>query len=619
MQTQYVAIQPEKLQFGLPADKEQKRTLSIQNNSDQNVIFKIRTTNPSRFAVKPNSGLILANKAHDISIALQIEPELASSAEDKFQIVVGPVPNEETQANIERYLFTEKDKKALALQLANAWKQIPAPAHQKMKLGVLYAATERPTATASVSLVSLPAPEGNDESDLLRARITVLEKELDDAKRVLNDTTKLDAALQRVDELEKDLDTTRKSANEPGNDRADALQARADELEQELAMERGKVDDAAQYAAAADDSAARIAELEAKLADAVPKAEAEARVAEVEEDNDHLRVTVTQLAEDLSVAKTEVPEEAKEEMARLKAKLSALEQEAEELVAVKENAAIVEQELHEARERLAQQVVDVSTVTELKGKVAALEKELAEAREVTAPVTEVDNSDLEEANLRIADLEKELSKVTQDSEEANRRIAQLDDELENAQQKARELDAAVHRVTDLEKEVEAQSMVAEGHEREVDALVARVAELELEVADSKLVADNTAELEAALQRVSELEAQLADNGSKAETDATEGRIAALERQLADAEKAATGHGEDAKKLEKLKADADQLRGDLKDAKAANKKLNAALEAAKQGAVVPVTEDVWGRKMFTPVHAAGAGLLVMLLIAWSLWH
>eukprot|EP00002_Diphylleia_rotans_P001824 TRINITY_DN1105_c0_g1_i4.p1 TRINITY_DN1105_c0_g1~~TRINITY_DN1105_c0_g1_i4.p1 ORF type:complete len:294 (-),score=70.61 TRINITY_DN1105_c0_g1_i4:664-1545(-) len=67
---------------GRPASEKMK----LSNMTGQSVAFKIKTTAPRRYCVRPNSG-VLSSKGHiEITVSLQTDADLAEARKDKFLI-----------------------------------------------------------------------------------------------------------------------------------------------------------------------------------------------------------------------------------------------------------------------------------------------------------------------------------------------------------------------------------------------------------------------------------------------------------------------------------------------------------------------------------------------------
>ncbi|KAF9476539.1 PapD-like protein [Pholiota conissans] len=77
------------LGFRRPLTTLVKRSLTITNNNPQPVAFKVKTTAPKLYCVRPNSGRVEPGESIDVSVMLQAlkeEPPLNTKCKDKFLI-----------------------------------------------------------------------------------------------------------------------------------------------------------------------------------------------------------------------------------------------------------------------------------------------------------------------------------------------------------------------------------------------------------------------------------------------------------------------------------------------------------------------------------------------------
>ncbi|EPQ54448.1 VAMP-associated protein [Gloeophyllum trabeum ATCC 11539] len=90
------------LGFNRPLTEPRKQTLSISNHNAQPVAFKVKTTAPKLYCVRPNSGRIEPGESVDVSVMLQAmkeEPPLSAKCKDKFLIQSTIItPDKETMA-----------------------------------------------------------------------------------------------------------------------------------------------------------------------------------------------------------------------------------------------------------------------------------------------------------------------------------------------------------------------------------------------------------------------------------------------------------------------------------------------------------------------------------------
>lgn len=84
-----VEVVPSQLGFPRPLTNLVKRTLTVANPNPQPIAFKVKTTAPKQYCVRPNSGRIEPGERVDVSVLLQPmkeDPEPGAKCRDKFLV-----------------------------------------------------------------------------------------------------------------------------------------------------------------------------------------------------------------------------------------------------------------------------------------------------------------------------------------------------------------------------------------------------------------------------------------------------------------------------------------------------------------------------------------------------
>ncbi|KEF51691.1 uncharacterized protein A1O9_12326 [Exophiala aquamarina CBS 119918] len=84
-----VELIPAELGFRRPFDREVTETLKLANPNSAPVAFKVKTTAPKQYCVRPNSGIIQPNDSVEVQVLLQAmkeEPPLDAKCRDKFLV-----------------------------------------------------------------------------------------------------------------------------------------------------------------------------------------------------------------------------------------------------------------------------------------------------------------------------------------------------------------------------------------------------------------------------------------------------------------------------------------------------------------------------------------------------
>ncbi|EJU03168.1 PapD-like protein [Dacryopinax primogenitus] len=100
------------LGFNRPFNQIVKRTLYVTNNNTQPVAFKVKTTAPKLYCVRPNSGRIEAGDMCEVAVLLQPmkeDPPLNTKCKDKFLVQTTFITPEREQGSIgELWAVAEK-------------------------------------------------------------------------------------------------------------------------------------------------------------------------------------------------------------------------------------------------------------------------------------------------------------------------------------------------------------------------------------------------------------------------------------------------------------------------------------------------------------------------------
>lgn len=93
---QLISVHPDELKFQFELEKQTFCDLKVTNNTDQNVAFKVKTTSPKRYYVRPNTGVLHPWDSCVIRVTLQAQQEYPPDMQckDKFLLqstVVSPI------------------------------------------------------------------------------------------------------------------------------------------------------------------------------------------------------------------------------------------------------------------------------------------------------------------------------------------------------------------------------------------------------------------------------------------------------------------------------------------------------------------------------------------------
>ncbi|KAL8468410.1 hypothetical protein ACS0TY_031571 [Phlomoides rotata] len=81
-------IQPLELQFPFELKKQVSCTLQLSNKSDNFVAFKVKTTHPKKYCVRPNIGVVLPHSICDVIITMQALKEAPADMQCRHKFLV---------------------------------------------------------------------------------------------------------------------------------------------------------------------------------------------------------------------------------------------------------------------------------------------------------------------------------------------------------------------------------------------------------------------------------------------------------------------------------------------------------------------------------------------------
>ncbi|XP_010258992.1 PREDICTED: vesicle-associated protein 1-3-like [Nelumbo nucifera] len=190
-----LSIQPSELKFPFELKKQSSCSLQLTNKTEQYVAFKVKTTNPKKYCVRPNTGIVLPGTTCDVTVTMQAQKEAPPDMQckDKFLLQSVAAPNGATTKDITPEMFNKEAGKVV----------------EEFKLRVVYIPANPPS----------PVPEGSEEGSSPRA--SVLEngnQNTEDSKERSSEaltlisklTEEKSSALQQNQKLRQEMELMRK-------------------------------------------------------------------------------------------------------------------------------------------------------------------------------------------------------------------------------------------------------------------------------------------------------------------------------------------------------------------------------------------------------------------------
>ncbi|KAI3717164.1 hypothetical protein L1987_68587 [Smallanthus sonchifolius] len=113
MKPDILEVQPLELTFLFELKKQSSCSVQMINKTDHHVAFKIKTTNPKKYCVRPNVGVVDPNASCDFTVTMQA-PKVAPPdmiCRDKFLVQSTVVPEGTKEEDVTSNMFAKEDGK----------------------------------------------------------------------------------------------------------------------------------------------------------------------------------------------------------------------------------------------------------------------------------------------------------------------------------------------------------------------------------------------------------------------------------------------------------------------------------------------------------------------------
>ncbi|KAL8126247.1 hypothetical protein AgCh_013511 [Apium graveolens] len=105
-----ITIDPLDLKFPLELKKQITCSFQLSNKSDHHVAFKVKTTNPKKYSVRPNNGIVLPRSQSNVTVTMQALREAPQDMQcnDKFLVQCVAAPPGATVKDITPDMFNKE-------------------------------------------------------------------------------------------------------------------------------------------------------------------------------------------------------------------------------------------------------------------------------------------------------------------------------------------------------------------------------------------------------------------------------------------------------------------------------------------------------------------------------
>ncbi|KAI4315203.1 hypothetical protein L6164_028037 [Bauhinia variegata] len=180
---QLVSVQPDELRFQFELEKQTFCDLKVLNNTENHVAFKVKTTSPKKYFVRPNTGVIQPWDSCIIRVTLQAQREYPPDMQckDKFLLQSTTVSQNFDADELPPDTFTKDSGKSI----------------EERKLRVVY--------------LSPSSDQGSTEDEAFKNSSQNFDANSNQALQHLKEER--DAAAKQTNQLQQELDTLKKRRN----------------------------------------------------------------------------------------------------------------------------------------------------------------------------------------------------------------------------------------------------------------------------------------------------------------------------------------------------------------------------------------------------------------------
>ncbi|KAM0015858.1 putative major sperm protein (MSP) [Helianthus debilis subsp. tardiflorus] len=141
----YLNLHPSELKYPFELKKQSSCSFQLTNKTDQYIAFKVKTTNPKKYCVRPNNGIVLPRSVCNVTVTMQAQKEAPPDMQckDKFLLQAVAAPDGATIKDITADMFNKEENKVV----------------EEFKLRVVYIPANPPS----------PVPEESEEGSSPRA------------------------------------------------------------------------------------------------------------------------------------------------------------------------------------------------------------------------------------------------------------------------------------------------------------------------------------------------------------------------------------------------------------------------------------------------------------------
>ncbi|XP_059657544.1 vesicle-associated protein 1-1-like [Cornus florida] len=201
-----LSIEPLELKFPFELKKQISCSLQLSNKTEKPVAFKVKTTNPKKYCVRPNTGIVLPRSKCDVIVTMQAQKEAPPEMQckDKFLLQSVVASPGTTPKEITPELFNKEAGHVV----------------EECKLRVIYVSPPQPPSPVAEGSEEGSSPRASltDNGNLIGSEVTKAFVEAHDksseARALISKLTEERAtAIQQSNRLRQELELLRRDSN----------------------------------------------------------------------------------------------------------------------------------------------------------------------------------------------------------------------------------------------------------------------------------------------------------------------------------------------------------------------------------------------------------------------
>nr|AIA66864.1 vesicle-associated membrane 1-3-like protein [Triticum monococcum] len=203
----FLEIQPSELAFPFELMKQSSCSMQLTNKTDHYVAFKVKTTNPKQYCVRPNIGVVLPGSTCDVTVTMQAQREAPPDLQckDKFLVQSVAAENGAATQDISAAMFNKEPGKVVdecKLRVIYVPTSSPSPFSEESEQGSSARSLENgtPNSTLPQSVFRSSGEASKEKSSEATSMISKLTEE------------KM-SAVQQNQKLRQELDVLRKESS----------------------------------------------------------------------------------------------------------------------------------------------------------------------------------------------------------------------------------------------------------------------------------------------------------------------------------------------------------------------------------------------------------------------